>query len=76
MSILNIYLPNFVCVLTNEGYKTYQTEFVFGLLGNAPGVGFWGTKGAHGLLFFKHSHVVYQLDGVDKQYRRQATCLS
>ena len=76
MSISNICLPNFVCVLTNEGYKTYQTGFVFGLLGHAPGVGFWGTRGAHGVLFFKHSHVVYQLDGDDKQYRRQVTFLS
>ena len=26
-SISKIFLPNFVCVLTNERYKTYQTEF-------------------------------------------------
>ena len=25
--ISKIFLPNFVCVLTNEGYKTYQEEF-------------------------------------------------
>ena len=30
-----------VCVLTNERYKTYQTEFVFCRLGHAPGVGLW-----------------------------------
>ena len=28
-SISNIFIPNFVCVLTNERYQTYQTEFLF-----------------------------------------------
>ena len=28
--------PNFVCLLTNERYKTYQTGFSFGRLGHAP----------------------------------------
>ena len=28
-SISNIFMPNFVCVLTNERYKTYQTGFYF-----------------------------------------------
>ena len=37
--------PNFVCLLTNERYKTYQTRFSFGRLGHAPGVGLGGTVG-------------------------------
>ena len=39
MSILKIFIPNFVCVLTNERYKTYQTVFLFCRMGHAPGVG-------------------------------------
>ena len=42
-SISKIFIPNFVCVLTNERYKTYQTGFLFGRLGHALGVGLGGT---------------------------------
>ena len=37
-SISKIYIPNFVCVLTNERYKTYQTGFLFCRLGHGLGV--------------------------------------
>ena len=43
-----IFIPNFVCVLTNERYKTYQTGFSFCRLGHAPGVGLWGPGGDEG----------------------------
>ena len=33
MSISKIFISNFVCVLTNERYKTYQTGFLFCRLG-------------------------------------------
>ena len=33
-----IFIPNFVCVLTNERYKTYQSGFFFCRLGHALGV--------------------------------------
>ena len=41
--------PNFVCLLTNERYITYQTGFLFGRLGHAQGWdlgnrGGWGPK--------------------------------
>ena len=42
--------PNFVYLLTNERYKTYQTGFSFGRLGHAQGWdlgvpwGGWGVK--------------------------------
>ena len=39
MSISKIFIPNFVCVLTNERYETYQTGFSFCHLCHAPGVG-------------------------------------
>ena len=38
MSISKIFIPNFVCVLTNERYKTYQTGFSFCRLGHAMSV--------------------------------------
>ena len=68
-----IFIPNFVCVLTNERYKTYQTGFSFCPLGHAPKVGLWGAGGAQRvkIFFFKHDHVVYQIDGDDKQNRMQ-----
>ena len=50
------FLPNFVCVLTNERYKTYQTGFLFSLLGHAPGVGFRCAGGGgvpRGSIFFQ-----------------------
>ena len=40
------FIPNFVCVLTNERYKTYQMGFSFCCLGHAPGVELWGAGGA------------------------------
>ena len=48
-SISKIFIPNFVCVLTNERYKTYQTGFSFCRLGHAPGVGLRGAGGAQGV---------------------------
>ena len=37
------FIPNFVCVLTNERYKTHQMGFFFCRLGHALGVGLGGT---------------------------------
>ena len=52
MSISKIFIPNFVCVLTNERYKTYQTGFLFCRLGHAQGVGLWGTGDIQGVKHF------------------------
>ena len=71
-SISKIFIPNFVCVLTNERYKTYQTGFSFCPLGHAPRggtLGHWWCQGGH--FFFKHGHVVYQIDGDNEQNRMQ-----
>ena len=76
-SISKTFIPNFVCVLTNERYKTYQTGFSFCCLGHAPGVGLWGAGGAQVVkLFFKHGHVAYQIDGDEEQNRMQVKFLS
>ena len=48
-SISKIFKPNFVCLLTNERYKTYQTGFSFGRLGHDPGVELGGTVGGWGV---------------------------
>ena len=74
MSISKIFILNFVSVHTNERYKTYQTGFLFCRLGQAPGVGLWGTGGAQGVNFFlKHGHVAYQIVGDYEQNRMQVT---
>ena len=76
MSISEIFIPNFVCVLINERYKTYQRGFSFCRLGHAPGVGLGGSGGAQGvkkIFLFKHGHVAYQIDGDDEQNRMQVT---
>ena len=72
-SISKIFIPNFVCVLTNERHKAYQTGFSLCSLGHAPGVGLWGAGGAQVVkkVIFKHGHVAYQIDEDDKQNRMQ-----
>ena len=72
-SISKIFIPNFVCALTNERCKTYQMGFLFCRLGHAQGWDF-GALGCPGVNFFsKHGHVAYQIDGDDKQNRMQVT---
>ena len=68
-SISKIFIPNFVCVLTNERYKTYQTGFSFRRLGHAPGVGLRGAGGAQGVkkTIFEHGHMAYQINEDDEQ---------
>ena len=73
-SMSKIFIPNFVCVLTNERYKTYQTGFSFCRLSHAPGVGLRAmgvTRGSKVFFFFKHGHVAYQIDGDDQPNRMQ-----
>ena len=78
MSILKIFIPNFVCVLTNERYKTYQTGF-YSVSWVMPQGWDFGTLGVHrgsNIFFFKHVHVAYQIDGDDEQNKTQVTFLS
>ena len=49
----DFFIPNCVCVLTNNRYKTYQTGFSFCRLDYAPGVRLWGASGAQGVIFFQ-----------------------
>ena len=44
-SISKIFIPNSVCVLTKEKYKTYQTGFSFWPLGHGPRGGTLGRWG-------------------------------
>ena len=68
-SISKIFIPNFVCVLKNERYKTNQTRISFCRLGHAPG----GAGGAQGVKkkIFKHGHMAYQIEADDVQNRMQ-----
>ena len=43
-SISKMFIPNFVCVLTNERNKTYRTGFLFCCLGHALGVWLGGLR--------------------------------
>ena len=76
MSVSKIFIPNFVCFLTNERYKTYQTGFVFCRLGHALWGGTWGTEDTQVVKKIKHGHIAYQIDGDDEQNRMQVTFLS
>ena len=76
MSISKIFIPNFVCVLTNERYKTYHGRIFILLPGSCPrGVtlGHWGIPRGSNNFIFKHGHVAYQIDGDDKQNKMQGT---
>ena len=73
MSISKIFKPSFVCVLTNERYKTYPKGFSFCHTGLASGLDF-GALGVPRVVFFsKHGHVAYQIDGDDEQNKMQVT---
>ena len=68
-SISKIFMPNFVCVLTNERYKTYQKGFLLCRLGHSPGAG--GAERVKKKIFFSHGHVANQIDGDEEQNRMQ-----
>ena len=55
-SISKIFIPNFVCVLTNERYKNKSDGFfLFCCLGHALGVGLGGTKSDSVLLSVRYA---------------------
>ena len=74
MLISKIFIPNFVCVLTNERYKTYRQDFYFVAWVMPQGWDF-GAPGVprESNFFFKHGHVAYQIDGDDEQNKMQVT---
>ena len=47
------FIPNFVCVLTNERYKTYRTGFSFCHIGHAPGWDFGAPEVPRGINLFQ-----------------------
>ena len=64
------FMQNFVCVLTNERYKTYQTRFSFCPLGHAQGWDF-GALGCPGVSFFQTWSCGISKNGDDEQSRMQ-----
>ena len=71
MSISKIFIPNFVCVLTNERYKTYQTGFLFCRLGHAPGVGLGGTGVPRESFFFFSNMVMWHIKSTGMKNRTE-----
>ena len=51
-SISNRFKQNYVCFITNEKFKTYQTGFSFRHLDHDPGVGLGGYMGFGGHNYF------------------------
>ena len=60
-SISKIFIPNCVCVLTNERYKTYQTGFLFCRLGHAPRMELGGTRVPRGSKNFFSNMVMWHI---------------
>ena len=58
-SVSKIIIPNFMCVLTNEGHKTYQMGFSFCRLGHGPWVGLWGAGVPRGSEYFFSNMVMW-----------------
>ena len=79
-SVSKIFIPNFVCVLTNQRSKTQIISDGIYILtpGSCPRggtLGRWGAK--RGQIFVsKHGHPIYQIDGDGKQNRMQVKVLS
>ena len=66
--------PNFVCLLANERYKAYQTEFSFGRLGHVPGVGLEGTSGV-GCHFFHNFKQIWYVSYLHECHMQQYNLL-
>ena len=62
-------IPNFVCVLTSERYKTYQNGINILSPWSCPRGVTLGRLGCPGGHVFEHGHVAYQIDGDDEQNR-------
>ena len=74
MSISKIFIPNFVCVLTNDRYKNIRRDLYSVAWDMPQGWDFWALGVPRGVIFiFKHGHVAYQIDRVDEQNRMQVT---
>ena len=72
-SISKFFLPNFVCVLTNERCKTYQTGFSYCRLGHAQGSDLGGLGVPRGSKKNSSNNVMWHIiiDGDDEQNRMQ-----
>ena len=79
-----IFIPNFVCVLTNKDIKHIKQdshsvtwvmpqEWNLGALGAGWGAG-WGAQGVKHI-FFRTCHVTYLIDGDDEHNRMQVKIL-
>ena len=67
------FIPNFVCVLTNERYKHIGRDFHSVTLVMPQGGTLVHRRCPGGSIFFKHVHVTYQIDRGDEQNKLQVT---
>ena len=70
-SVSKIFMPNFVCVLSNARYKTYQMGVSFCHQDHAPGVWLWGAGDAQGVKKILPWSCDILNQGGDKQNRMQ-----
>ena len=66
----DFFISNFVRVLTNETYNTYQRGIFILSPGSCPRGGNlwgWGAHAGEGVTKIKNGQVAYQIDGDDKQ---------
>ena len=70
-SISKIFIPNFVCVLTNERYKAEDRIFILspGSCPRGQTLRRLGCPWCQKFIFFKQSHVAYQIDGDEEKNR-------
>ena len=74
MSISKIFIPNIVCVLTNEtDTKQIRHDFYSVAWVMLQGWDFRALGVPKGSFFFKHGHVAFQINGDDEQNRLQVT---
>ena len=75
MSISKIFIPNFVCDLTNEDTKHIRRDFysVAWVMHQGCDLGALGLPRGSNNFSFKHGHVAYQIEGDDEQNKMQVT---
>ena len=67
MSISKIFIPIFVCVVQMKDTNHIRRTFHSVTLVMPQGSDFGALGSPRGVIFFKHGHAAYQIDGDDEQ---------
>ena len=75
MLISKIFIPNLMCVLTNERYKHIRRDFyvVPSVMPQGWDFGVLGVARVSNNFFSKHGHVAYQIVRDDEQNKMQVS---